>query len=1081
MAVSPDPAYELSGEDRDLIAVVAECFEAAARGELPTIETHLALARAPAVRQTLLLELIRIDTEARAARGLPLDAESYLSKFADELTGVESAIAAVIDGAAADSPPSSDRPAYQIVRELGRGAMGVVYLAVQTELGREVALKHLASGYAVSPALLARFRAEAQVLAAVRHTHVVSVYDAGETRDGPYIAMEYCPGGTLDEQFEASGTLPPTAVAMAIRGVAEGLHQAHELDILHRDVKPANILIDAVGVYKLADFGLAQRADRSTHASHLGGGVGTPAYMAPEQFDGDYSRASDVYGLGAVLYHWLTGWPPFTGSFQEVLHQVQTAAPPSVRRLNAAVPRDLEVICLKCLEKSPRDRYSSAKALAADLDRLLCGQPILAKPATPVRRAWKWARRNPASVAILGLVLSGLIVSSWLTANWVSERTAARERQVTARQYAYYNSVSLADRAWLIGNVEQSEAFLDECPEEFHRFWEWNHLKRRIHSELISLACPGDLAARVAWSSDGRLLAATEGDGDIRLWEPDGGHIVRTLSSHVNTCCISFDADARLLVSTAEDGTIKVWNTATGRLRWQALGHTGPIWAAVVSPDGRRLATAGEDRTVRLWEVESGTKISEPLQHSLPVRALAFHPNGMTLFAVGGNQTSGELRIWAGNDGAEQSVPKIYSRALRCVCVSSDGKRVAVGSAVRDPRIGERSVIRVYDETTARELRNFRAWTTGVCSISFGSDSRSLISSGGHAVQVWDTETGEETARLNIPRWNESMALSADRRRVATGCTTGPKLWDLTSTQGCRTFRGHRGVVNAVAFSPDGQSVATGGADETLVLRRVTDGHVYWEAPHPGEWKGIIAVAFSPDGRQIASASRDGAVRLWDAKTGAVARRLPQPDATCVAFSPDSRHLATAAFDGVVKIWNAHSGDEVLSIHFNDGPLWGLGFSPDGSHLTMAGRNGQIAVCDAETGRRVTTMTGHVSEVTALAYSPTRPVIATASGDRTVRLWDAQTGREISKLQGHNLKVTAIAFSPDGDRVASTSDDGTVRLWDSLTGREVLTISNLRGGTECVSFSPDGAWLATAGWDSIIRLWDGRPWDPERQ
>jgi eukaryotic-like serine/threonine-protein kinase len=977
-------------------------------------------------------------------------------------------------------PPAN----YEILCLLGTGGMGVVYKARDIASNRIVAVKMIRTDRPTSREEQVRFRAETEAVAKLNHPQIVQLYHVDEWSGAPYFVMEYVEGGNLASPLREQ-TLPAREAAMLLEKIARAVEYAHSQGIIHRDLKPANVLLAANNEPKIADFGLAKQLDKDASSTQTGVVMGTGSYMAPEQAAGrvrEIGRLSDVWAMGAILYECLTGRPPFKGETTlETLEQVRTLEPLAPSRLQPKIPRDLETVCLKCLKKRPEDRYMSAFALAEDLGRFLGGQPIVAHPANLFERTWKWTKRHPSATALAAALMFGLVAVSWLTANWLAARTAACERTVTLRQYAYYNSVSLADRAWLAGNSEQSEAFLDECPEEFHRFWEWNHLKRRIHSELSTLNSADGRPARVAWSTDGCLLATTEHDGDIKLWEPDGGQLVRTLKSHVNVCCISFDANAKLLVSAAEDGTIKVWNTATGRLRWQALGHTGRIWAAAFSPDGRRLATAGEDRTVRLWKAESGTQIFEPLQHSLPVRALAFHPDGVTLFAAGGNQTSGELRLWAGNDGAERSVPKTYSRALNCVSVSRDGKCMAIGSAAPDLRIGERSEIHVYDEMANRELRNFRAWTTGVDSITFGSDSRSLISSGGHAVQVWDTETGEETARLNIPRWNGSMALSADGRRVATGCTTGTKLWDLTSTQGCRTFPGHRGVINAVAFSPDGQSVATGGADETLVLRRVTDGHVHWEAPHPGKWKGIIAVAFSPDGRQIASATRDEAVRLWDAKTGAATRKLPQPGATCVAFSPDSRHLATAAFDGLVKIWDAHSGVEMRSIQVIDGALWGIGFSPDGSHLATAGRGGQLVVYDAENGRRVTTISGHVGEVTALAYCPTRPVIATASGDRIIRLWDARTGREMSKLQGHNLKITAITFSPDGDRVASASDDGTVRIWDSVTGREVLAISAPRGGMECVSFSPNGAWLATAGWDSIVRLWDGRPRDAERK
>jgi serine/threonine protein kinase len=355
------------------------------------------------------------------------------------------------------SPPPPAPPGYEILGELGRGGMGVVYKARQTTLKRLVALKVIGSGNCARPEEVARFRTEAEAVAQLQHPNIVQIYEIGDYEGRPFFSLEYVEGGSLADRLEGN-PLPPRPSAELLHTLALAIHAAHERGIVHRDLKPANILLgnreQGTGnreerdsslfpvpcslLPKIADFGLAKRLEVDSGLTHTGTIVGTPSYMAPEQAGGrvhDIGPAADVYSLGALLYHLLTGRPPFNGATAlDTLQQVQSQPPVPPTRLQPKVPRDLETICLKCLEKEPHRRYPSALALAEDVRRFLAGEPIRARPATVPERAFKWARRRPAVAALLGVLFgAGLLLLGMGTWSYVRVRASAERAQDRAR------------------------------------------------------------------------------------------------------------------------------------------------------------------------------------------------------------------------------------------------------------------------------------------------------------------------------------------------------------------------------------------------------------------------------------------------------------------------------------------------------------------------------------------------------------------------------------------------------------------------------------------------------------------------
>ena len=342
------------------------------------------------------------------------------------------------------SPPGVEVPGYEVLSVLGRGGMGVVYKARHQALNRLVALKMILSGGHTGPKLRKRFRGEAEVVARLKHPHIVEIHDIGEADGLPYFALEFLEGGTLRKKLAAT-PMPPTEAAALIETLARAVEHAHAHGVVHRDLKPSNVVLTATGQPKITDFGLAKQLDEEPGMAGAGpmtasgALVGTPSYMAPEQAAGkvkELGPACDIYALGAILYDCVAGRPPFrAASMIETLRQVTNAEPVSPRRLNAQVPRDLETICLKCLEKDPSKRYPSAAALADDLARFRAGKPVLARPIGALGRGLRWCRRNPGVAASLLLVgaslLAASVVSVWFGLNAEQARQAEMNRALS--------------------------------------------------------------------------------------------------------------------------------------------------------------------------------------------------------------------------------------------------------------------------------------------------------------------------------------------------------------------------------------------------------------------------------------------------------------------------------------------------------------------------------------------------------------------------------------------------------------------------------------------------------------------------
>ena len=582
---------------------------------------------------------------------------------------------------------------YEILRELGRGGMGVVFEARQVSLGRLVALKVIRAAELASEDDLRRFQNEAEAVAGLDHPGIVPIIEVGDHGGRKYFSMKLVVGRGLDDL--KSRYADPRAAAGLVSSVARAVHHAHQRGILHRDLKPSNILIDEEGRPHVTDFGLAKKVEADAGMTQSGAIMGTPSYMAPEQASGkrgSVTTSSDVYGLGAVLYDLLAGGPPFhEDSVLDTLVALQEREPEAIRPKNSKVDRDLETICLKCLEKDQRLRYKSAEALADDLDRWLVGEPIAARKVTPLERGWKWARRHPAVAGLTTALAAALVIGlAGITLLYVraererrmaidarnlaviaeatsrdarnleakarAEAEASGRAAISARDRAeaglYVNRINLAQQYWQNGNVGQSDGILDACPAPL-RQWEWRYLKRLDHPELFTLPGNGQFTSALSFSRDGRRMAAmsSSGDAGVQVWDLAtrtplasislaATHLGRTFTA----CDIAPDGSTFALGDQA--GKITLYDAITGKAVRDVGTLEGGVNSVAFSPDGKLLAAARIDSRngsplipalapkrkmgLKVWKLDGGAVAFGSPDVGV---AAAFSPDGRHLLA----------------------------------------------------------------------------------------------------------------------------------------------------------------------------------------------------------------------------------------------------------------------------------------------------------------------------------------------------------------------------------------------------------------------------------------------------------------
>ena len=924
------------------------------------------------------------------------------------------------DAAEAELPAGTrvgDFGDYELLKVLGEGGMGIVYKARQLSLNRLVALKMIKASRFPSADEVRRFHNESEAVARLDHPNIVPIFEVGQYEDQHYFSMKLIAGESLDRKSKDYLANPRYASEL-LAMTAAAIHHAHQRGILHRDLKPANILIDSEGRPHVTDFGLAKKVEGDSELTRSGAILGTPAYMAPEQASGKrgaVTTSTDVYGLGAVLYVLLTGRAPFGGdSVIDTLEQVRERPPEPPTKHNRHVSRDLEVICLKCLEKDPRRRYSSADALTEDLKRWLAGEPIAARPVGGAARLWMWCRRNPAQGWAVALVAAAIVVVALISLLFAAQQARHANEQAAAK-------ARISDQA---KNLEKGRAELKASLADSDR-----RLARLFFERAERSFDGSQVSEGLLWLLESWRYAAVAGDpawqylarANLSFWRYQSPEVKGVFPDYLSSGPKSFtytpnpelpevfgsylaiSRDRRTALTRGEGNTVRLWDVDSARSIGQSIVHEGAsVSSPVFSPDSKTIVTRTGDTTAQLWYAASGLPVGQPMVHQDLVSSMAFSPDGKTILTGSRDRTA---RLWDARTGRPIGRPMVHQDQVWSVVFSDDGKTILTA--------GNNNTAWLWNAISGQPIGNHPQPIGFSGSVrAFNPDGRTIITAGNrdNAARLWDTTTALPIGPPMVHQsFVTSLAFSPDGKTVATASNDmSARLWDAATAlsigpplrnEGTRKLLMNR---TYVSFSPDSKTlVVRNSMDHTVRLGNVASGVLVGK---PMEHRGPVStVAFSPDGKTIATGSEDRTARLWDSATGlAVSVPIMHMDpVTAVAFSLDGTAILTRTTDGTAHRWNTAIGTPMGQPLESLTLVHSVTFSPDGHRvLTVGGCVGQIAqLWDVATGLPVGQPMELPEDASTATFSHDGKTILTASyqNDTIVCRWSGATGKPVDK------------------------------------------------------------------------------------
>jgi len=1022
------------------------------------------------------------------------------------------------------SLPAVQVPGYEIVKELGRGGMGVVYLARQTRLGRWVALKMVLAGVHARSGDLHRFQTEAEAVARLQHPNIVQVFEVGEHEGRPFFSLEFCPGGGLDRKL-AGSPLPPEVAARLVETLAGAVQAAHQANVLHRDLKPGNVLLAEDGTPKITDFGLAKKMDEAGQ-TQTGSVIGTPSYMAPEQAEGKKAvgPAADVYALGAILYECLTGRPPFKAALlHDTMLQVINQEPVPPRQLNAKVPLDLETISFKCLEKQPASRYGTAQDLAEDLQRFRAGEPIRARPVGWLGRTLKWVKRRPTLAALSAVcVLAGVALLG--LGFWFSAAMGAAGAALRAKEDRACNAERLGQTHEFFGllrGVEKRSA----RPQPG---WTWANREDLAKAAALPLASEhlaelrseaalalGSIDMRqvrtvaenfqagcLAFQPGGSLLALGPFktvplvDGAVLLVDPRQPCQQRTLPFRPGLVldpklglvqdgirALAFSPDGRFLVGGSRSGFLHCWSVSqkVPAQSWQA--HKECITWVRFSPDGAALFTAADDRTVKRWVwaapdlAATAPRCDRTWQADNGIDGLACHPDGWLVCGTGGEKT----HFLSGDTLLPLRPP--LARGNRNAQFAPDGETLA---GVAGPGVNLGSL---RDDRLLRTLlpqENDSAEQGILSDLAFSPDGNLLVSTWSQTwhVKLWETASGRLLADLFVGGRLIKAGFSPDGRLLAVTAGHKTLLYEIGGLREQTFVAGHPKPILTFALHPDGHSLAVQTPSlwedtgrDVVVWRldpgptaRIVARHTVGELPSDSEPR----ISFHPRSQGLAFTAASHL--YYQDSAGLLA---PQPLAAmrnvALSFGPDGR--LWGAWTDQVRVWNPASGKQLLGwCHGLAGHLSGLAaiysVSAGSQWAAAGGRDGQVHIFHAANASRTTGAIACQAPVRAVAVNSDETLLTAASEKGELCLLSVPDGAIQARGTPHQDRVEALSWSSSG-LLASGSRDRTVKLWSCAGGRlrELLTLPQ-PGPVRWLAFHPDGARLfVVLDRDRAVRVW----------
>jgi eukaryotic-like serine/threonine-protein kinase len=1079
---------------------------------------HQALTLAEGERRRFLDEACASDSALRAEVESLLAADSaapshFLRTRAEELEPTE------LEGAGSLHPGALFERRFTLIRKLGEGGMGQVWLAEQTDpVRRPVALKLIRAGM-YDATVLQRFRAERQSLALMDHPCIAKVFEAGTTLQGqPFFVMEFVPGSPITQYCDEHKISIAERIELFIRA-CEGVQHAHQKAIIHRDLKPANILVvevDGRPTPRIIDFGLARPVsahDGETALTQLGQFIGTPGYMSPEQTNPalfDIDTRTDVYALGVILCVLLTGLQPFETrrrerpALYELLRKLREEDPPALshkvsaehdsalmvafaratepKQLVRQLRGDLDWIASKALDRDRERRYATPSELAADLRRHLRHEPIIARPTSALYRVRKLVRRH--RVAALATVLIALLAVATSIAGLIAVRQqheaqvqrSEAERQ-TDRAFAAQSRVltELAAQRLAAADVAGARAILlavltdprlaSRRPASAAGVFQDMRAADRL---LAVLSGHGARVYAAAFSPDGRRIATVSADKTARLWDAATGAALAVLAGHTDLVYgVAWSPDGTRLVTSSHDRTARVWDTHTGETLLVLSGHADRVCTAAYSPDGARIVTASWDRSARVWDAHTGAQLLELRGHAHVLYSAAFSPDGERIVTASQDKTA---RIWDARSGAPLASLVGHGDYVADAVYSPDGAHILTASADRTARI--------WDAHTGSLLNTLAGHGEVVYAAVYSPDGARIVTgSWDRTVRLWNAATGVQIALVGTHDDTvSSAAFSPDGARIVSASRDGTaRVWDARASAALLVLAGHRDVLYTAAYSPDARRIVTASQDQSARV---------WEAPSgaplltlEGHSGAVASAHYSPDGAFILTASQDNTLRIWDASSGAARRSLSgHIDRVYDAeYSPDGTQIVSASRDKTARLWDARTGAPLRALSGHSDRVYTAVFSPDGAYLLTASRDKTARVWDARSGATLAVLVGHTDELSSAAYSPDGSHIVTASFDGTARVWDARSHRPMGIVLAHPARVLGAAYAPDGAHIVTAAEDGRVRIFDARDGAQLAALVGHTDRVNAARYAPDGTRIVSASADGTARVWDGRP------